>query len=368
MGQGASQPQRGSSAQPIATGDDRRRRRRSSLGNFMRSLESHTQNTGNYEDAGGLLSGQQRRPPMRSNSTNRLSRLLHSSTAPSLSDAGPSRRTPLQRSRTTLSSIFRREDRPASRSGPGPRPHGILQHRTSYMRASADEDEDDYRAPRLPSIDQTSTFDRDLFAALQDPEPHPHPPRSSSSHRLPSIRFNSLRPDRSFRRIASSIARRRSPPPSSARRSAHTEDQAAMLSRLLSVAAAATAATLMGDDHQALSEARSLTGSTGIGDMGSNGEDGSFDGFLRALQNGRIASALRQGGEGNGQQESGEHGRGQAQAGALNFFRMFRFGASGTYSSWRRGWSHGSLLAAGITTKNWSAAESVVLQSPHRSS
>ena len=28
------------------------------------------------------------------------------------------------------------------------------------------------------------------------------------------------------------------------------------------------------------------------------GEDGSFDGFLRALQNGRIASALRQGGDG----------------------------------------------------------------------
>ena len=101
-----------------------------------------------------------------------------------------------------------------------------------------------------------------------------------------------------------------------------------MLSRLLSVAAAATAATLMGDDHQALSEARSLTGSTGIGDMGSNGEDGSFDGFLRALQNGRIASALRQGGE--GQQESGEQEQGQGQAGALNFFRMFRFGASGT--------------------------------------
>lgn len=98
-----------------------------------------------------------------------------------------------------------------------------------------------------------------------------------------------------------------------------------MLSRLLSVAAAATAATLMGDDHQALSEARSLTGSTGLGDVGGNGEDGSFDGFLRALQNGRIASALRQGGGEAAEQDSGE----QNQAGALNFFRMFRFGASG---------------------------------------
>ncbi|KAI7515232.1 hypothetical protein KC331_g22483, partial [Hortaea werneckii] len=92
-----------------------------------------------------------------------------------------------------------------------------------------------------------------------------------------------------------------------------------MLSRLLSVAAAATAATLMGDDHQALSEARSLTGST-MGDVGSGGEDGSFDGFLRALQNGRIASALRQGADGESD---------ASREGPLNFFRMFRFGASG---------------------------------------
>lgn len=96
-----------------------------------------------------------------------------------------------------------------------------------------------------------------------------------------------------------------------------------MLSRLLSVAAAATAATLMGDDHNALSEATSLTGSSGLGDLGAaGGEDGSFDGFLRALQNGRIASALRQGGsDGDGD------GTG-AQTAPLNFFRMFRFGAS----------------------------------------
>ncbi|KAK5117844.1 hypothetical protein LTR85_008618 [Meristemomyces frigidus] len=97
-----------------------------------------------------------------------------------------------------------------------------------------------------------------------------------------------------------------------------------MLSRLLSVAAAATAATLMGDDHQAMSEARSLTGSAGMGDLGSGGEDGSFDGFLRALQNGRIASALRQGGDTDGEPASRE--------GPLNFFRMFRFGTSGANS------------------------------------
>lgn len=96
-----------------------------------------------------------------------------------------------------------------------------------------------------------------------------------------------------------------------------------MLSRLLSVAAAATAATLMGDDHNALSEATSLTGSSGLGDFGAaGGEDGSFDGFLRALQNGRIASALRQGGSDGDGDGSG------TQAAPLNFFRMFRFGAS----------------------------------------
>ena len=96
-----------------------------------------------------------------------------------------------------------------------------------------------------------------------------------------------------------------------------------MLSRLLSVAAAATAATLMGDDHNALNEARSLTGSTGLGDLGGNGEDGSFDGFLRALQNGRIASALRQGG-------ADTDGENASPTAPLNFFRMFRFGSSGT--------------------------------------
>ena len=57
-----------------------------------------------------------------------------------------------------------------------------------------------------------------------------------------------------------------------------------------------------------------------MGDLGSGGEDGSFDGFLRALQNGRIASALRQGGDGDSS--------GAPRESPLNFFRMFRFGAS----------------------------------------
>ncbi|KAF2637465.1 hypothetical protein P280DRAFT_382959, partial [Massarina eburnea CBS 473.64] len=96
------------------------------------------------------------------------------------------------------------------------------------------------------------------------------------------------------------------------------EDQAAMLSRLLSVAAAMTAASLMGEDHQAVSEARSIAG---------DGEDGTFDSFLQALQNGRIASALRQSGN-SGSEEGSDTPAGSAAP--LNFFRMFRFGPSAT--------------------------------------
>ncbi|KAL9095275.1 MAG: hypothetical protein Q9165_002531 [Trypethelium subeluteriae] len=73
----------------------------------------------------------------------------------------------------------------------------------------------------------------------------------------------------------------------------------------------------MGGNPRAVSEAR-----TGNGD----GEDGTFDGFLQALQNGRIASALRQG-SGNDSEEGAEGANG-ASAAPLNFFRMFRFGSS----------------------------------------
>ena len=124
-----------------------------------------------------------------------------------------------------------------------------------------------------------------------------------------------------------------------------------MLSRLLSVAAAATAATLMGDDHHALSEARSLTGGTGIGDMGGSGEDGSFDGFLRALQNGRIASALRSGGDGLDSDNASATNTGSVSP--LNFFRMFRFGASGPQSADSQ--QEPSPSSAGIAEPNNSA-------------
>nr|OQO32050.1 hypothetical protein B0A51_00588 [Rachicladosporium sp. CCFEE 5018] len=329
MGQGASLPEsdrlREVSSGHVGQDTTQRRRRRRSLssGNIFQRLGEmgDSQRAASSEENGGLLSGQpQPRTPARSGSTHRLSRMLHS---PSHDDAGPSRPSALQRSRTTLSHMFHgRRDEAASNRNREPRPHGILQQRSSYIRASArTEARSGFPPPRLPSIDQTSTFDRDIFGPAQEPEASQ---RSTSSHRLQNIRFNSLRPDRPFRSITSSFRRRRSPPPSPTRRPTGTEDQATMLSRLLSMAASATAATLMGDDHQALSEARELSGGTGYGDVGGAGEDGSFDGFLRALQNGRIASALRQSSDGHSEGNSGE----STQAGALNFFRMFRFNSS----------------------------------------
>lgn len=117
------------------------------------------------------------------------------------------------------------------------------------------------------------------------------------------------------------------------------EDQAGMLSRLLSVAAAATAASLVGhDNRQALRDAREVAvgnanaagstsnpedpvdQSTSASQMDSDLVDGSFDGFLAALQSGRLAQALRNGGNvmGGGASEVGPQQ-------PLNFFRMFRF-------------------------------------------
>lgn len=98
------------------------------------------------------------------------------------------------------------------------------------------------------------------------------------------------------------------------------EDQAAMLSRLLSVAAAATAASLVGGTEQAIREAEDVAGD--------NGGDGSFESFLRALQNGRLAAALRNGGNelGGGTPADGE--RAESVMPPLNFFRMFRFGSN----------------------------------------
>jgi hypothetical protein len=123
-----------------------------------------------------------------------------------------------------------------------------------------------------------------------------------------------------------------------------------MLSRLLSVAAAATAASLVGRDNAALrggqdlaaqhapvplnnaglastapathataTQAPSSTNTSSQSDL----VDGSFDGFLAALQSGQLAQALRNGGNilGGGNREEGSQQ-------PLNFFRMFRFNSA----------------------------------------
>lgn len=115
------------------------------------------------------------------------------------------------------------------------------------------------------------------------------------------------------------------------------EDQAAMISRLLSAAASATAASLVGHDERAIQEAQDVA-ETALPDspstltehstpatppQPSQETDGSFDSFLRNLQSGRLAAALRNGGNelGGGSSSSGE-----PSVLPMNFFRMFRFG------------------------------------------
>ncbi|KAF2437924.1 hypothetical protein P171DRAFT_372634 [Karstenula rhodostoma CBS 690.94] len=171
------------------------------------------------------------------------------------------------------------------------------------------------RSPYLPRVQVPPELDlgfEELSGTTSNVSSNSPLPRLSAARRdgRASSMLPSFRTDRGLRNMTNSLRRRRSP----IRRE---EDQAAMLSRLLSVAAAATAASLMGDDHRAVSEARNVAG---------DGEDGTFDSFLQALQNGRIASALRQSGNSNGNEEGTDTPGGNAQP--LNFFRMFRFGTS----------------------------------------
>lgn len=261
---------------------------------------------------------------------NRLSQLLsrNSTIDPDLHPQGSdnatiaSRPSRLQRSRTTLSNILSRRDHVSRSNSRLQRPAsgGILGQRVSHVhRPGSDEQNFLLPRPNIPELDLN--FD-DTFASTSDPEPLRPTSTRRSSMRMPhtiSDRLSGFRPDRGIRNMTSSLRRRRGNSPGRHR----GEDQAAMLSRLLSVAAAATAATLMGDDHQAVSEARSITG---------DGEDGTFDGFLQALQNGRIASALRQGGTDSGEALDPASG----QNAPLNFFRMFRFGTSANGPQGRR--------------------------------
>jgi hypothetical protein len=200
--------------------------------------------------------------------------------------AGASRtRTRMNRVRDSISSWsdFIRPTRRGSETRNATRASSMAPENNALnMDTSADGDSDTTRRPHSPTRhDRPSLFG----------------PGSASSNFLNGIRDNN---------------------PSRVRPG---EDQAAMLSRLLSVAAAATAASLVGDAEEAISQAQDVGGD--------NGGDGSFESFLRALQNGRLETALRNGGNemGGGAGAPGSERDGENGVLSLNFFRMFRFGS-----------------------------------------
>ncbi|THW13875.1 hypothetical protein D6D24_05789 [Aureobasidium pullulans] len=262
----------------------------------------------------------------RSSSIHRLSQMLRSSTPVTDDtehvDSGPQRPSRLQRARTSLHNFN-------TRHSPFSRPTQLSRSRT---------DDFGYAYPHVEL--NFDNFELNLDLATSDPAPHTS--SSRSSFRLPtslSERLSALRSDRPTRTplLTPRLSPADSPEPRAAPESeplqAWTpaaaqepsllsgtrprtegdgqlrggEDNTALISRILSVAAATTAATLLDGDQEAIAEAHSVSG------------DGTFSNFLQSLESGRLASALRQGGQG-----------GQTSANApLNFFRMFRFG-SGT--------------------------------------
>lgn len=260
---------------------------------------------------------QQRRPRPRPRPLSFISSRSHSAAA--RLDAGPPsdanditrRRSRLVRARTNLAAIPTILNRRGSSRQPESHTSEQADRTFSNTLTSPAEptSNHDFVLPNLdiPDIELNIDDLRPLIDEHAQPITRRDPPRLASNL---SDRISSLRPDRGIRSMTSSLRRRRSP----LRRD---EDQAAMLSRLLSVAAAATAASLMGDDHRAVAEARNV---------GGDGEDGTFESFIQALQNGRIASALRQSG---GDTEDGPESP-TGMAAPLNFFRMFRFSTGGT--------------------------------------
>jgi hypothetical protein len=223
-----------------------------------------------------------------------------------------SRVTRARESISSLPSLFHRRTSSTPGNAAEPAPTSVPTASRSTLRHTTSTGYERSQSQFLPRL---NVPDLDIsFEDLGSPDPSsPQQLRPSSARRdgRASSMMPVFRPDRSLRSMTNSFRRRRGSPPR------REEDQAAMLSRLLSVAAAATAASLMGEDHQAVSEARNVAG---------DGEDGTFDSFLQALQNGRIASALRQSEHGS---EDGLDTQG-GTAVPLNFFRMFRFGSSTT--------------------------------------
>ncbi|KAF2151869.1 hypothetical protein K461DRAFT_268970 [Myriangium duriaei CBS 260.36] len=187
------------------------------------------------------------------------------------------------------------------------RPSRTLQH---LIGEESDEETSSSSRPEisLPRVDvPVPQLDLD-FNSSTSPAPPQRPASQRSSIRLPnslSDRLSGFRPNRSVTTTTTNtVLRRRRAPLQPG------EDNAMLLSRLLSVAAATTAQTLLEGTHHTMAEARGVA---------TDGEDGSFDSFLRSLESGRLAQALREG-------TLPSHG-GSSQA-SLNFFRMFRFGAT----------------------------------------
>ncbi|KAG9748669.1 hypothetical protein KCU59_g3847, partial [Aureobasidium melanogenum] len=323
MGQAAS-----SSATPSP--DDGRPSRHESF--WRRSLPSSSilnEHTDDHATRPHSLSSNPRpRPPRaaRSGSIHRLSQMLRSSN-PSPEHAqevnsGLQRPSRLQRARTSLHNF-------GSRHSPFSRPAQMSRSRT---------DDFGYAYPHVEL--NFDNFELNLDLATSDPDSHTA--SSRSSFRLPtslSERLSALRSERSPRspaltpprvmpddtfgsqpRTVSEPAQVWTPATAAASQEPSLsgataarprtegegqirEDNTALISRILSVAAATTAATLLDGDQEAIAEAHSVSG------------DGTFSNFLQSLESGRLASALRQGG--------------QTSANApLNFFRMFRFGSA----------------------------------------
>jgi hypothetical protein len=240
-------------------------------------------------------------------------------------DAGSSGRddTPPTRSRTRLSrarsslgsmtdflhsrpSISSRRTEPVFHVGTqagGADPRSNLRHSTS---------DHSHVLPRVHIPDLDLDFDGLLRSASSTERPDTHRPRPiapSSPLRRDGRALSMIPSQRRLRNMISPSRRRRSlwgdeDHMENIERLRRGEDQADVLSRLLSLAAAATAASLVGEDNPAATR------------------DGTFDTFLQSLQNGSIASALRN----NEGGENGDSAGGNQQP--LNFFRMFRFGSS----------------------------------------
>jgi hypothetical protein len=271
----------------------------------------------------------QRRNPLR-----RLSSLYGRQDAGSSGrgDTTPARsRTRLSRARSSLSSmadfLHSRPTLPSTQTEPVLR-HGVhtsISAPRSTLRHSTGD-----RGPYLPRV-QIPDLDLDLDGLLRTAsttaQPDTHRPRTMPPLGGPLRRDGralSMIPSQRRLRNMISPSRRRRPiwgeedHMENIERLRRGEDQADVLSRLLSLAAAATAASLVGEDNPAATR------------------DGTFDTFLQSLQNGSIASALRN----NEGGENSDSVGGQQQP--LNFFRMFRFGSNPEESGSTRRGSRGS--------------------------